>query len=433
MADLQPLSGLRYRVARESAGAVLAPPYDVISPAQQERLYESSPYNVIRLEYPRETGERRYAAAAEALNDWRGRGVLAVEERPALYLYEQIFEHGGHAYHRRAVIGRVRLAPLDSGEIRPHEYTMSGPKEDRFALLSATRTNISPIYSLVDDEDGAFGAALARIDAPPVLDATDFSGQRHRHTLIEDPAVIGAHAAAEPHRPQFIADGHHRYETALRYQGERRSAAQSWSGEEAENFVLMAITATNDPGLLILPIHRLVHPRRRPADLPAALTDLFDVRDLGRLDDPSIGGIMVAALAEAGARTNAFALAEHGRERVHLLTLRDRARAEAAMPPGHPAAWRALDVNVLQFGVLEPLLGMDAEALAAGEIEFSEDVGETLAAVREGRAPLAFLVNATSPADIIAVAGAGDRMPQKSTYIYPKRGTGLVMYAQDVS
>ncbi len=429
MAEIRPFRGLRYRVPEAEAGRVIAPPYDVISAQQQQALYDLSPYNIIRIEYPREPGEERYAAAAETLRRWWKEGVLAPEPRPALYLYEQVFTYGGTTYSRRGVVGRVRLEPFESGVIRPHEYTMAPAKADRLALLRATHTNVSPILALLDDASGAFTQAVERALAAPALDAEDFTGQRHRLTVIEDADLVAAIAGAVAGRPLYIADGHHRYETALNYQAERRAASPDWTGEEPENFVLMSITATTDPGLLILPIHRLI--RSRPAaaaDLPDALARLFEVRDAGSLDNPQAGRQLIYDLARRppqgpragrgdpadleGERGTAFGAAGLVPGRLHLLTLRDRAGVEASMPPSHPPAWKALDVNVLQYGILEPLFGIDAAALTAGEaVEFTEDAEEALRVVREGRAACAFLVNATRPEHIIAVADAGDRMP----------------------
>jgi uncharacterized protein (DUF1015 family) len=432
MAELKPFRGVRYQVASADAGKVIAPPYDVISAQQQEGLYALSPYNVIRLEYPREQGEQRYRAAAATLAGWTEAGILAPEGTPALYLYEQVFTHGGRNYARRAVLGRVRLEPIESGVIRPHEFTMAGPKEDRRALLSATRTNISPIFSMIDDPDGSFAALLARVDAQPVIDAQDFVGQRHRLTVLDDPQSTVALTAAAAARTLYIADGHHRFETALNYQRERREAASNWTGDEPENYVLMAIASTRDPGLLILPIHRLVHPRRIPDDAIAALQSLFDLEEIGASDDPGARARLVERL-RGGAGRNTFGAVNARPGSLHLLTLRDRAGVEARMPGDHPPAWKALDVNVLQYGILEPVYGIDAAALSAGEVEFSEDDTEAFEAVGSGHVPVAFLVNATRPEDIVAVADAGDRMPQKSTYFYPKLGTGLVLNALDMN
>ena len=194
MAELAPFRGLRYRVADgDELGAVLAPPYDVISAAQQAALYERSPYNIVRLEYSREPAPARYTHVARELATWRQEaGVLLPEAAPALYRYEQRFEQGGREYRRTAVIGRVRLEPIERGVIRPHEYTMAGPKQDRLALLRATRTNISPIFTLLDDQEGRFRAALQA--APPSASAPgdDLTGQRHPIERITDLAAIAA-------------------------------------------------------------------------------------------------------------------------------------------------------------------------------------------------------------------------------------------------
>jgi uncharacterized protein (DUF1015 family) len=433
VAEIRPFRGLRYHLPASEIGRSIAPPYDVISPQLQDALYASGPHNVVRIEYGREEGDARYQVAAETLRRWRDAGVLVPEPAPALYLYEQEFTHDGRSYRRRGVLGRVRLEPFESGVIRPHELTMAPAKADRLALLRATRTNVSPILALVDDADGAFARALEAVSAHPVVDAEDIAGQRHRLTVIDDPTLIARLRDALAGRPLTIADGHHRYETALAYLAERRATAGAWTGEEPENFVLMAVTSTADPGLLILPIHRLVRPRTLPPDPVAALREAFDVEDAGALADASARDRLLRLLAEAGRRTTAFGAAGLAPGRLHLLTVRERAAVERRMPPGHPPAWRALDVNVLQYGVLEPLLGIDGATIAAGEhVRYTENAAEALDAVAAGAVPLAFLVNPTRAEQVIAVAAAGDRMPQKSTFFYPKLGTGLVLGAHDV-
>lgn len=426
MADLLPFRGVRYR--GESDGdlsAVIAPPYDVISTAHQDALYQRSPYNVVRLEYSREPAPQRYATAARELAAWRQEGgPLLTETQPALYRYTQRFEYDGRTYARTAVIGRVKLEPIERGVIRPHEYTMAKPKEDRLALLRATRTNVSPIYSLVHDEDGRFEGALRDAPVETRMTGEDLSGQSHTLEVITDAGAIERLVAGVGGRPLYIADGHHRYETALAYQTEnpRDPAAAS---------VLMAVSASDDPGLLILPIHRLVRPRTPDPQLEARLATIFDLEDAGSADDDSVIRSVAAGL-RAGADRLTLAAFGVRPGRIVRLRLTDRAAVEERMPAEHTPAWKQLAVNVLQFGVLEPMLGIDAAALESGEsVEFSEDAIETAAAVRDGRAPLAFLVPATRPDELIAVADAGDRMPQKSTYFYPKLGTGLVLNAHD--
>lgn len=427
MADLLPFRGVRYRGDdRGDISTVIAPPYDVISAAQQDALYARSPYNVIRLEYSREPVPQRYTRAARELAEWRAvDGPLLTESSPALYRYTQRFQHDGRIYERMALIGRVKLEPIERGVIRPHEYTMAKPKEDRLALLQATRTNISPVYSLVDDAGGRFSSTLR---AAPVMERTsgsDLAGQSHLLEVITDSQSLDQLTQCLRDKPLYIADGHHRYETALAYQAEH-------TDDPAAANVLMAISAAADPGLLILPIHRLVRPRVLNPDLETRLVDVFELEDAGSLDDDAAVRDLTESLH---ASADALTLGALGVRAGRLLRLRltNRAAVESKMPVERAAAWKHLAVNVLQFGVLEPMLGIDAAALESGEnVEFSEDALETAEAVRQGEVPIAFLVPATRSDELIAVADAGDRMPQKSTYFYPKLGTGLVLNAHDV-
>jgi uncharacterized protein (DUF1015 family) len=439
VADFRPFRGLRYNPSvAGSLGDLIAPPFDVISAEAQDLLHERSPFNVIRLEYGRDggpTGDDRYRRAARILREWRDAGVLALDERPSFYLYEQEFEHDGARHHRRSIIGRVRLEPWDAGVILPHEHTMSGPKQDRLRLLRACRTDISPIFSLYRSDGGQALAwcSAASGDVAPA-EAVDSAGQTHRLWVVDEPLTVQRLERHFEERVLYIADGHHRYETALTYRDERQEAEVQWSGDEPENFVLMALTAADDPGLLILPIHRLVQPLDRPADLRMALNDFFALS----VPEGEQGQQPLAALLSelATARGDAATFGGIGiePERPLMLTLRDRTAIERLMPRGHSDAWRMLDVNVLQYGLLQPLLGIDVETVrAGGHVAFTESAEEAWQAVETGRMPLAFLLNPTRADEIFAVADAGDRMPQKSTFFFPKLGTGLVLYGFDAN
>ncbi|HZU75370.1 MAG TPA: DUF1015 domain-containing protein [Dehalococcoidia bacterium] len=432
MADVRPFRGLRYDPARAGdLGRLIAPPFDVISPAQQRALHDASPYNAVHLEANLAPGAARYSTAATLLREWLGSGVLHTEREPAFYLYEQSFRRGGRGYRRRAVFARVRLEPFERGIVRPHEYTLSGPKEDRLQLLRATRTNISPVFCLYRSDAANPLARLALAEgAPGCVHAVDSAGDQHALAPVLDPEAQQRIAAYLRPRTLYIADGHHRYETALRYRDERHAQAPSWTGDEPENFVLMGLTAADDAGLLILPIHRLV---QRPAD-EAALGRIRQYFSLQEIEgDAGAPETLRAALAAQQAAPDvAFVAAGLQTNRLTLLTLRDRAAVETLMPAERSPAWKGLDVSALQYGVLEAGLGIDLDAIAAGGIvEFTEDAEEAVAAVRTGRVPLALLVRPTRAEDIFAVADAGDRMPQKSTYFYPKLGTGLVFRSLD--
>ena len=426
MADVRPFRALRYDVAKlADPGAVLAPPFDVISAQQQRQLYDSSAHNVVRLESPLvEPGGDPYAAAATVLAEWTAAGVLARDAAPALYAYEQRFEHDGVASTRHALFTRVRVEPWEVGVVLPHEYTRFRDKEDRLQLIRACRTNISPVYGLYRDEAGAMAALLSEkkgAKADLLFEGRDILGHGHRLWRIGDAGTLAAVAAFFHDRRLYIADGHHRFETALNYRNEVKAARSSWTGEEPENFVLMALTSVADPGLLVLPTHRLVH-RPPLGDLKALLADDFQIEDVPALDQ------LMTGLATSW--PNAFGFIGPGGS-LHLL----RPRGDA--PVGRtsserPAAWRQLDGAVLQAAVLERCFGVSAADMAAGEaVTYAEGPQEALEAVRSGRAMVAFLLNGTRVEEMLAVADAGERMPQKSTHFYPKLGTGLVLNPLD--
>jgi uncharacterized protein (DUF1015 family) len=423
MADARPFRGLRFDPARVDAALTIAPPYDVISPDEQRALYERSPHNIVRIEYGMErpgddASENRYARAARDLRAWLDEGVLVRDARPALYAYVQEFTWDGRPYSREAWFCAMRLEPWERGVVKPHEHTLAKPKEDRLRLLRATRTQVSPVYSL-------FRPGASFPYGEPLLDVTA-DGQRHVLGAVTDAAAIEEFAGIIAEAEVYIADGHHRYETALAYRDEVRAAATSWSGDEPENFVLMALTAVDDPGLLVLPTHRVVL-RPSPADAVARVARSFDAVDV---TDRGVG----AALEEAGRARDATAFVALGLEpgRAHLLRLRDRVAVEALMPAEQPASWKRLDVNVLQYGVLQPAFGIDDAALTeGGAVTYTQDAAEAERTVASGAAQAAFLLNATPVEQVLAVADAGGRMPQKSTFFHPKLPTGLVMNLLD--
>jgi uncharacterized protein (DUF1015 family) len=418
VADVRPFRGLLYDEAKAGpAAALIAPPYDVISAEKQAALYERSPYNIVRVEYSTEPVEDRYARAAADLQAWREAGVLKRDAEPAFYLYEQQFSTGGRAYGRRTLFARVRLQPWADSVVLPHERTMAGPKADRLALLEATRTNVSPVYCLYDDAGGEV-AALLEPAGPPALDAS-VDGDRHRLWRMTDTALCAKLAGLFAERQLFVADGHHRYETALAFRDTRKAAASAWSGEEPENFVLMGLTAANDPGLAVLPIHRLVRKRPLVASVPEALSGEFACRRLEAAEEPS------AALAAAPGV--AFVAAGLEPDMLWLLEARNLARTREVMPAEMPPEWKDLAVNVLQYAILQELFGLGHDELRAGEVEYTESADEALDAVARGEFEVAFLLKPTRIEEVFAVARTGQPMPQKSTFFYPKLGTGLVL------
>lgn len=433
MADARPFCGLRFDPARTDPALAIAPPYDVISPEEQLALYRRSPHNIVRVEYgeqraPDTASDNRYTRAARDLDEWRRSGVLLRDERPVVYAYRQEFTWEGRRYARHHEFAAVRLEEWWKGIIKPHEHTLSGPKADRLDLLRATRTQVSPVYCLYRPKSSP--SSLPAIAGDPLYDF-EADGQRHVLSAIAregDIAALSAHLAA---CDVYIADGHHRYETALKYRDECRGRASSWTGDEPENFVLMALTEAADPGLLVLPTHRMVNPVAFPDDALARIACCFRIDDV----TPAAGAAgLAAALARLDAERRGTAFLAIGLEpgRIHLLTLAGRAAIEALMPSDQPDAWKRLDVSVLQYGILAHVFGIDDAALAAGGVvSYTQDPHAASAAVADHRARIAFLLNATPVEQILAVADAGGRMPQKSTYFHPKLPTGLVMNALD--
>jgi uncharacterized protein (DUF1015 family) len=422
MAEIRGFRALRFDGSVVDPANVIAPPYDVISTEQQRLLYARDPHNVIRIEYGEtaptdDTENNRYTRAAKDLVSWRSAGVLIRDQGHAIYRYRLSFEHGGKKYTRDHVFAAVRLEPWSRGVIKPHEHTLAAPKSDRLELLRATRTQVSPVYSLYRPRTAAPTAPKAA--GKPVY-AFESDGQRHELSAISDPADVSAWTTLLGESDVYIADGHHRYETALAYRDERLARVTTWTNSEPDNFVLMALTDASDPGLVVLPTHRVIH-REPPPDALARAAQFFDVADAGSPDPPG-DGTLATQFVTVGLAAG----------RVHRLTLRDRAAVEALMPPGQPDAWRRLDVNVLQYGLLGPVFGIDAEALAAGgAVTYTQDAAHAAKQVDLGAASAAALLRATPVDQILAVADAGGRMPQKSTFFHPKLPTGLVLYPLD--
>ena len=444
MADVRPVPGIRYAPGTDLA-AVVTPPYDVISPEAQARYYERAPENIIRLELGRdEPGDdelaNRYTRAATTFATWRLQGVLR-QDAPALYLYEQRFQALGGERRRLSLLARVRVEPWEAGVVLPHEHTLSKPKSDRLKLTRATAATLSPIMALYDDPRGTLAKALAKpLKGAPEVAFTDEAGEEHRLWVIRDAALIERVATFFRDQQLYIADGHHRYETALAYREELREARRELPLDDAANFTLMALSAIEDPGLLVLPTHRIVYgvAQERLAEFTHDLAGLFEsdpvlVDGLETLDGLDIAQVTEALTraSDGGARTALALLAPEG---ARILRLTDAGRAAMDERAGAHAraseAWRALDVAVLHELVLAHGLSIDEQAVRAGErVSYTRDPQEALDAVRSGAngAQLAFLLNPTPPAAIRDVARAGDRMPQKSTYFYPKLITGLLI------
>ena len=404
--------------------AVLAPPYDVVDEDEVAALHARSPYNAARVESPR-GGAERFAEAAAALRRWEAEGVLRREAAPALYAYEQRAPVGGAVRTRRGCLARLRLSPFADGAVRPHERTMAAPKAERLALLRATATNVSPIFVIAADPSGGAAALLAGAAArEPAFAATDARGGEHRLWVIDRPAEIARLAAAFAPGRATIADGHHRYETALDHLAEGGAGAA-----EGRRWVLACLVPEGDPGLAVLPAHRLVPAADLPPDFRARLEALYDIEPLEESGGPADGAAarLWERVRASAAAPGTFGLLGPAGTGPRLLRPRSREAIDAAMPAGWSAASRALDVLILTETILGPLLGIGAAELAGGRVEFSEDAERAGAWALAAPGRLAFLVNPPRVDQVAAVADAGEVLPQKSTFFYPKLATGMVL------
>ncbi len=426
MADVRPFRALRYDAALADPALTIAPPYDVISADQQAALYARSDHNIVRIEYGEghlgdTDGDNRYTRAAGDLRAWTAAGVLTRDREPAVCVYRQTFVWEGRQYTRTAYFAAVRLEAWDTGIVKPHEHTLSGAKADRLELLRATRAQISPVYSLFRARDRH--DRMPEMAGSPLFDF-EADGQHHMLTALTDASTVAAFVEHIAACDVYIADGHHRYETALTYRDECSARARSWSGDEPENFVVMALTDHADPGLLVLPTHRLLTPPQFPQDALSRLAQHFRIEEVTADGVPGVAAALQAATA-SDTRFGTIGLTPGA---IHLLELTDRAGIETLMPADQPTAWKRLDVSVLQYGVLAPLFGIDDAALhAGGAVAYTQDAVAAADAVAEGHSQVAFLLRATPVDQVLAVADAQGRMPQKSTYFYPKIPTGLVL------
>jgi uncharacterized protein (DUF1015 family) len=418
-----PFRGLRYTPAAGALSDVVAPPYDVISPAQQQALEGRSPYNAVRLELA-EGGDERYAAVAALLGDWQTQGVVARDEAPMIYVYEQRFMEAGREYTRRAVLMAVEAQPWAEGAVKPHEFTMSGPKEDRLKLLEATRTQFSPVFMIARDRAGQLAQFLEQQIAsrPPDAEGASIDGDYHRLWAIEAGRYEMRQLAPLLSESFYIADGHHRYETAVNYRDQRATEGKLERDHPAR-FAMTAVVAASDPGLVIRPIHRIV-PKAAPADWETRLSPVFDIEHLKLVGEDG------AHLAEmhmelSAAPGNIIALGLDGTS-VHLLKLKDTALLAERVPKDRSERWAAIPPNVLRYGVLEPLWNITDDDLRLGVVEYDHDAATVAGHAQAHPGTVAFLLNPVDIDAVMALADQGERMPQKSTFFHPKLGTGLV-------
>ena len=405
MPEIQPFPGILYRVPEAELPKVLAPPYDVIPPALQDELYARDPRNIVRVILNRVPGDAGYAEAGETFAKWRAEGVLAPDDAPALYVLEQSFALEGRTLRRFGLLARFRAVDPKDRVVLPHEHTRAAAKEDRWKVLNATRANFSPIFLMFPDVERRFTQELAEaMSAPASLHYTDDGHTAHRLWRVTDAARIAALTALLGSVKAYIADGHHRYATALRYR-DAHGPNGAWT--------LGYFTPMEAPGLVIQPYHRILSAGPSRAEAEAALAQHFDLRSADSVGE-------AAARAARSSRPYAFALAWPDEP---ALVAESKDASADMLPSDTPESLRVLDTYFLHRAVLGPILSVPDDA-----VSYVHSLAEAEQAVAKKTCRLAVLLRGTPARQIVDVAEAGESMPAKSTFFHPKLPSGLVIH-----
>jgi uncharacterized protein (DUF1015 family) len=424
--DIRPFKGWRYNTdAQTDISDKVAPPYDILSADDKKRLLAGSERNIVAVDLPhvppKELGpESEYDQAAERLADWQQDGVLVQEDAPAIYVYDQTYTWAGKTYTRRCILAGVRATPLGE-DVMPHEHTFAGPKADRLKLTEKTQTQLSPIFGFYNDPGRQVAVAIEAAQLGEPVATAEIGGVREALWPVTDPAAIERIASALADEKAYIADGHHRYTTAMNYAASLRDAGTIDADHEA-NFVMFALVASDDPGLVVLPTHRVV----------AGLDESFT---LARLTQEATGfafqpvDLKGLDLADADAALDAYGqgallLIGPGGSEAVIGKLTDGDRM-VEIAPTEPDAWRNLNVAILHELLLDRALAPWRSE--ATEVTYTPDGNAARDACQNGQAQLAVCLQGTPPSAVQAIADAGANMPHKSTYFYPKLTTGMVL------
>ena len=431
MADIHPFRALRYNLQKVSASQVVTQPYDKITPAMQDRYYAASPYNLVRIilgrrESSDNTVENVYSRAASLGRQWRADGILQPDSSPSIYAYSQTFAApSGTNFERRGFIALGRVEDYSAKVVFRHEQTLAKPKADRLDLLRATRVHYEQLFLLYEDSGRI--DSLLRTTQKPTIDVTDEYGVAHRVWQVSDPVTIASVQGEMRDKKLVIADGHHRYETALNYRNECRASTGRSTPDGPHEFVMMTFVNMNDPGLLVLPTHRVVH------SLDAFSVDQFQnssreffvVEEVYSAIDATRATDLVRDKGQAG--TALLAVAAN-----RALILHSPKPASAKFLAGLSQRQQSLDVVQLHKCLLEGVLTLSEESIRNQQnLSYLRDAGEAISQVRKGEANLAFLMNPCPVQKVRDIAFAGEVMPQKSTDFYPKLLSGLAAYALD--
>ncbi len=439
MAIVKPFKALRYDQKKAGAGAaaLVCPPYDVIDNAMQDALYKKSDYNIVRVEFGKTSpddkpGSDRYSRAADTFKKWIASNILAADSKPAFYLYEQTFDiaSGGASRSqvvvRRGIFGACKLEPFGTGCVFPHEETFGGPKADRLALMQTCEANLSPVFGLIPDEKNTMTDLLKKgvASKKPDVEMTEENGVVDKLWVIDDAQWVGAMQDYLAGQNVFIADGHHRYETSCNYRNERRAADKDPEGklDKDYNYTLMMCVPMSDPGLYILPTHRLIQ------EAPGLSKDVFLKDSASLFDAKDASEKELLALAEEQSGSVKFGVIFKDGSRKIITVKPAAAEAMKKAQPKKSDAWRALDVSVLQELVLKGILKLSEEKVLRKEgVSYTPDTKQAIAKVTGSGYVMGFILRPTLIEQVREVSVLNEKMPQKSTYFYPKLLTGLVI------
>ncbi|MFQ5965103.1 MAG: DUF1015 domain-containing protein [Candidatus Scalinduaceae bacterium] len=441
MATILPFKGLRYNPEKiKDISKVITPPYDIISEEDKEGYYQLHPNNIIRLilgrDFPDDNqSSNKYIRAAEFFDTWRKENILIQDTEPAIYVYAQEFTLDNKRYVRRGFISLVKLEEFETGQIYPHEHTLAKPKEDRMNLMKSCNANFSQVFAFFEDEDSKISNLLHKVSEgdpgtsiTPEVDFIDGFGVKNLLWIIKDNKIIEEISSQMKNKALFIADGHHRYETALFYRDLIRGneEAMKSNGNSPSDYVMMMCVSMEDPGLQILPTHRLARNIKdlKPEKIKNSLNEVFDISDMG--NDCSVETLMQKLSEDAHKHKLSMYIGE-GEKKFYILTLRDEKLLDQILTDEY-TEWKTIDTGILHGFIFDRILGIQAKNISKSEsVKYIQGVEDAVASVNEGEYQIAFFLNPTRIDQVRDIAIKRHKMPPKATYFYPKLMTGMVI------
>ena len=435
MATILPFKGLRYNPEKiKDISKVITPPYDVISEKERDDYYQLHPDNIIRLILSKDLpgddqSNNKYTRSAESFYTWRKEEILKEEAEPAIYIYAQEFTMSGKEYIRRGFISLVKLEDFQTGEIYPHEHTLAKPKEDRMNLMKACNANLSQVFTFFEDEDAKISSFLHKVsEGDTDIDFTDIYGVKNSLWAIKDKAVIEELIVQMKDRALFIADGHHRYETALFYRDLVKGTEKEQDSNEDSpaDYIMMMCVSMEDPGLQILPTHRLARNIENldPEKVKSSLNEIFDISDLGSDCDAET---LEQQLSKDSHKHKIAMYIGESDKKFYILTLRDEKLLDPILTD-ECIEWKSIDTGILHGVIFDRALGIQAKNISKSEnVKYNQGVEDSVAKVNAGEYQIAFFLNPTKIGQIKDIATKRHKMPPKATYFYPKLMTGMVV------